>query len=262
MTKPDTTQQTPPYVVVIPSRYDSTRLPGKALANIGGRPLIEWVWRCAELSGAQRVIVATDDDRIATACSGFGASVCMTRRDHHSGTDRLAEVAQHEAWADQTVVVNLQGDEPDTAPENLDAVAQCLVDHPDAAMATLSVPLTDEREFQDPNCVKVVTDKNGYALYFSRAAIPSSREPMLPNPPAIASRHIGLYAYRAGFLARYAQLSAAPLESIESLEQLRVLWHGERIAVATAPQRPGPGVDTPDDLERVRRDFAERSHDN
>ncbi len=245
----------PAYRVVIPARFGSTRLPGKALADIAGKPLIEWVWRSASRSAAQQIVVATDDDRIARACESVGADVCLTRSDHQSGTDRIAEVVETKAWPDDTVVVNLQGDEPDTAPENLDAVARCLVAHPEAVMATLSVPLRDPEEFVDPACVKVVSDRKGYALYFSRASVPFVQHGDGHCVPDCAARHLGIYAYRAGFLRQYATLVPAPIESIESLEQLRVMWHGERIAVAEAPTRPGPGVDTPADLERVRQAF-------
>lgn len=247
---------TPRYSVVIPARFGSTRLPGKALADIAGRPLIEWVWRAASQSCAEAVVVATDDDRIAAACADFGADVCMTRPDHKSGTDRVAEVVLTRDWDPASVVVNLQGDEPDTAAANLDAVARCLADSPAAVMATLSVPLTDASLFHDPNCVKLVTDRLGYALYFSRAAIPAVAGSASGALASGAARHVGIYAFRAEFLARYADLAPSPLESLESLEQLRVLWHGERIAVSEAPEPPGPGIDTPDDLARVRDAFS------
>ncbi|MEM9601752.1 MAG: 3-deoxy-manno-octulosonate cytidylyltransferase [Pseudomonadota bacterium] len=251
---PDTA--TTRYSVVIPARYGSTRLPGKALADIGGRPLIEWVWRSAVRSRADEVVIATDDSRIQSACAGFGADVCMTRSDHASGTERVAEVVRQRDWPSDHIVVNLQGDEPDTAAENLDAVAQCLAASPLAVMSTLSVPLDDAEWYHDPNCVKVVADTSGYALYFSRAPIPGQPGAAAGAVPNGAARHLGIYAFRAAFLARFSELSVSPLEQVESLEQLRVLWHGERIAVATAPRVPGPGVDTPRDLERARRVLA------
>lgn len=241
------------YTIVIPARFGSKRLPGKALADIGGHPLIEWVWRSAQRSTARDVVVATDDQRIANACEAFGADVCMTRVDHSSGTDRVAEVARRRGWDADTIVVNLQGDEPDTASENLDAVASCLARSEVAVMATLSVPLDDVGLFNDPNCVKVVADRTGQALYFSRAAIPAQFKGAGETVLQGAERHVGIYAYRAAFLARYADLEPSPLEQLESLEQLRVLWHGERIVVTRAPKPPGPGVDTPEDLERARQ---------
>ena len=253
--------ETPDYRIVIPARYGSTRLPGKALADIGGRPLIEWVWRSARKSAAQSIVIATDDERIADACFAFGADVCMTRSDHVSGTDRIAEVAATRAWLGEDIVVNLQGDEPDTASVNLDAVAACLAHSRDAVMATLSVPLDSETLYRDPNCVKVVTERLGHALYFSRAPIPAEFKPGATGLPACAARHIGIYAYRAAFLTRYSELSPAPLEATESLEQLRVLWHGERIAVTHAPVPPGPGVDTPEDLERARQILSAQGSD-
>jgi 3-deoxy-manno-octulosonate cytidylyltransferase (CMP-KDO synthetase) len=236
------------FIVVIPARYESSRLPGKPLADIAGKPMIEWVYRQAVRSGAARVIVATDDERIATACQAFGAPVEMTSSTHASGTDRIAEVAARLQWSDAQIVVNVQGDEPLISPRCIAQTADLLAAHPDATIATLTFPLESESEFRDPNFVKVVTDKDGRALYFSRAPIPWPRDGTTPN----VRRHVGLYAYRAG---RLRALSAAPpceLEETEKLEQLRALWLGFAIVVADALDAPSPHVDTPEDLEKVR----------
>ncbi len=243
--------------IIIPARYASTRLPGKPLLEIAGQPMIARVVECARASGAARVVVATDDERIAAAVRAFGGEVCMTRADHVSGTDRLAEAISILGLEDDAIVVNLQGDEPLMPPRLLRQVADLLVSHPDAGMATACHAIARREDFLNPNVVKVVTDHTGHALYFSRAPIPWPREVMSGNSsvPIKAFRHIGLYAYRAGFVARYAAWPACPLETTESLEQLRVLWHGEKIVVAEADQAPAAGVDTPEDLERVRAVF-------
>jgi 3-deoxy-manno-octulosonate cytidylyltransferase (CMP-KDO synthetase) len=252
----------PGFRVVIPARYASQRLPGKPLLAIAGRPMIEHVYRRACESGAQEVVVATDDTRIAEAADAFGARGCMTSAGHGSGTDRIAEVARLYAWPEDAVVVNLQGDEPLMPPQLLSQVANALETHPAAQMATLAAALSDPDQLFDPNTVKVVTDRDGYALYFSRATIPWNRDRFAaaasPRPEWTEGvlRHLGIYAYRAGFLAGYAQLPASPLERIESLEQLRVLWNGGRIAVEIAAQAPPAGVDTAEDLERVRAVLA------
>jgi len=244
------------FKVIIPARYASTRLPGKPLLEIAGRPLIQHVHDRARASAAQEVIIATDDARIRNRCQDFGATVVMTRGDHLSGTDRIAEVSARLDWPDGTLIVNLQGDEPGMPPALIDQVAVDLAAHPGAGMATLAFPIGDEETLFDPNVVKVVTDAQGYALYFSRAPIPWHREafrqpqPTLP-PGGVYLRHIGLYAYRAGFLRRFVTWAPSPLEEAESLEQLRVLWQGERIHVALAGYMPGPGVDTADDLRRM-----------
>jgi 3-deoxy-manno-octulosonate cytidylyltransferase (CMP-KDO synthetase) len=237
------------FRVAIPARYASTRFPGKPLTPIAGRPMLEHVWRRACEAGAEEVVVATDDDRIAAAADGFGATVCMTRSDHASGTDRLAEVAQARGWPDDAIVVNLQGDEPLMPPVVLRQVAEDLAAFPDAALATLSVPIADADadERDEPNVVKVVTDRAGYALYFSRAPIPYPRMPAA----APAHRHLGIYAYRAGFLRRFSGLEPAPIERAEQLEQLRALWHGHRIHVTEAAAVPAAGVDAPGDVARV-----------
>lgn len=241
------------FVVVIPARYASTRLPGKPLRLLAGRPMIEHVCRRARASGADEVIVATDDERIAQAAREFGARACLTAQDHPSGTDRLAEVARRLDFPDDQVLVNLQGDEPLMPPALIDQVAHDLAHNPQAAMATIATPLFAAGEFFDTNVVKVVTDKAGFALYFSRAPIPWDRDLLHDNVKAlpigiVPLRHIGIYAYRVSYLRRYAQMRPCPLEQAEQLEQLRALWYGERIHVAEASQRPGPGVDTEDDL--------------
>jgi 3-deoxy-manno-octulosonate cytidylyltransferase (CMP-KDO synthetase) len=246
------------FRVVIPARYASTRLPGKPLADIGGRPMIEHVWRRAVESGAEQVVVATDDARVEAAARRFGADVCLTRADHQSGTDRIAEVADRHAWPDAAIVVNLQGDEPTMPPALLRQVAGALAAHPAAAVATLATVIHDRAEVFDPNVVKVVTDRHGHALYFSRAPIPwhrgafTGREGDLPSGVEFR-RHLGIYAYRAGFLRRFVGWVPAAIEECEALEQLRALWQGERIHVSLASEVPGTGVDTPEDLERVRR---------
>ncbi len=246
-------------LVVIPARYASTRLPGKPLLDVAGRPLIERVYACARASGAADIVIATDDERIRARCAAFGARVCMTAAGHASGTDRIAEVVAQLRIAPDEIVVNLQGDEPLMPPALIRQVTDTLASHPLAAMATASHAIAIPEEFTNPNVVKVTVDAHGYALYFSRAPIPWPREVMAgrSRAPIQAARHIGIYAYRAGFLARYAGWPACALEQLEQLEQLRVLWHGERIAVCEAAQLPGGGVDTPEDLERVRRHFAQ-----
>jgi len=238
------------FRIAIPARFGASRLPGKPLLDIAGRPLIEHVWRRALASGASEVVIATDDERIAATAEGFGAEVCMTRADHASGTDRLAEVADLREWPDDAIVVNLQGDEPLTPPALLDQVAARLAAATDAAIATLATSLAPHEQVGDPNLVKVVTDHAGYALYFSRAPIPFDR--VQGTGAAGARRHIGIYAYRRAFLRDYARLSPAPIEQCESLEQLRALWHGYRIQVADAVELPAAGVDTHADIERVQ----------
>ena len=245
------------FNVVIPARYGSQRLPGKPLRDIAGKPMIQHVFECAQSSGARHVVVATDDKRIEQAVRKFTDAVCMTSTDHASGTDRIAEVVVAMGWPADTVVVNLQGDEPLMPPTLLREVADTLVTHPLAEMATLCVPLSTPEQLFDTNTVKVVTDREGYALYFSRATIPWNRDLFDPSqvvdPAWLAGmhRHLGLYAYRAGFLSRYSNFPAAPIEQMESLEQLRVLWHGGRIAVAVVHDAPPAGVDTAEDLARV-----------
>lgn len=259
----DTQQRDPGFGVVIPARYGSTRLPGKPLRMLGGRPLIAWVWERACASAAAEVVVATDDQRIADACAALGAEVALTRGDHASGSERIAEVAATRSWPADRIVVNLQGDEPGIPPALIDQVAADLDTHTGAGMATLCVPIVDAGTLFDPHAVKVVIDAAGYALYFSRAPIPWHRSGFTETRSTLPGdvgylRHIGLYAYRVGFLARYVAWPPAPLERAESLEQLRVLWQGERIHVAVAVQAPGPGVDTAADLERAQHWLAAR----
>jgi 3-deoxy-manno-octulosonate cytidylyltransferase (CMP-KDO synthetase) len=249
------------FRVVIPARYASTRLPGKPLADIAGKPMIVRVVEAALASGASEVIVATDDVRVRDAVAAHGHTVTLTRADHPSGTDRIAEVAQQFGWPDDAVVVNVQGDEPLIDPAVITAVAHALENDRAAAMATAAHPITDVTEFMNPNVVKVVTAENGRALYFSRAPIPWHRDGFATqqdNFPAnfIAHRHIGLYAYRVNFLRQYGALDPSPLEGWEALEQLRALWHGFAIQVITCTRPPSPGVDTQEDLTRVRAIFA------
>ncbi|MFA4969946.1 MAG: 3-deoxy-manno-octulosonate cytidylyltransferase [Sulfuritalea sp.] len=246
--------------VVIPARYASTRLPGKPLADIAGQPMIVRVAAAARRARADGVWVATDDERIAAAVRQHGFDVVMTRADHASGTDRIAEVADQLQWDDADIVVNVQGDEPLLDPALIEAVASALRGDPDAAMATAAHPLTSAEDFFNPNVVKVVCDVRGRALYFSRAPIPWDRDQFADQRNALpanlpAQRHIGLYAYRVDFLRRFGQLTASPLERCESLEQLRALWHGYPIQVVSIDHPPAPGVDTPEDLQRVRRLF-------
>ncbi len=242
------------FVVVIPARYASTRLPGKPLADIHGKPMVQHVVEKALQSGADRVIVATDDQRVAQALAATGVEVCMTSPDHQSGTERLAEVCRHYGFAADTIIVNVQGDEPLIPPAIIRQVADNLA-AATAPMATLSVPIKDAEEAFNSNAVKVVTDKDGYALYFSRASIPWDRDRFAKSHEQIGGhyqRHIGIYAYRAGFIQRYVDWAPSVLEQVEALEQLRVLWYGEKIHVAQALEAPPVGVDTQADLEKVR----------
>lgn len=241
------------FTVLIPARLASTRLPNKPLADLEGLPMIVRVAQRAAQSGASQVVVASDSQEVLAACAAHGVQALLTRADHVSGSDRLAEACQQLGLDGQDVVVNVQGDEPLIAPSMIDACAAQLRARPDCVMSTVAHALDDAADFANPNVVKLVTDARGTALYFSRAPIPWWRDAGAATPqPGSALRHVGLYAYHAGFLRRFPGLQASPLEQIESLEQLRVLWHGERIAVHISPERPGPGVDTPDDLERVR----------
>ena len=250
------------FVVVIPARYQSSRLPGKVLADIGGKPMIQWVAEKAKASGADKVIIATDNDEVAKAVEAFGGEVCRTRDDHQSGTERLAEVVEQYGFAQEQVIVNVQGDEPFIPSDNIAQVAANLNGQSQARMATLAVHIDDAEEAFNPNAVKVLTDKNGYALYFSRATIPYDRTRFLTAKADGETldigdyylRHIGIYAYQAGFIKDYVSWPASELEKIESLEQLRVLWQGEKIHVEVAKSRtPVEGVDTPEDLEKARR---------
>ena len=249
-----------PFVVAIPARHGSTRLPGKPLRLLGGEPLIVHVVRRARAAGAAQVVVATDDARVAAALADSNIEVCLTRTDHASGSDRLAECAAKLGWLDDAVVVNLQGDEPFAPAAGIAAVARALVED-GADMATLAAPIESAREWFDPNCVKVVRDLHGRAMYFSRAPVPWARDALARDRASIPDglevlRHIGIYAYRAGFLKAFARLPMTPLERAESLEQLRALEHGHAIAVRITPEPFPPGVDTEDDLARAERTLA------
>ncbi len=243
--------------VIIPARYASSRLPGKPLADVGGKTLLERVYDRARESGARSVTVATDDTRIADAARAFGAEVCMTASNHPSGTDRIGEAIRLLGLGPEEIVVNLQGDEPLMPPTLLRNVAALLDRDRNAVMATACHPISDMETLRNPNTAKVVCDVNGYAMYFSRAPIPWPRERMGgdTSAPIRAARHIGLYAYRSGFVARFCSWAPCPPEEDEKLEQLRVLWHGERIAVYVTEEAPPNGVDTPEDLARVRKHF-------
>jgi len=240
------------FRVVIPARFDSSRLPGKALLPLAGKPMLQWVHERAKSSQATEVVVATDDERIATAARGFGADVAMTARTHLSGTDRIAEVAATRGWAEADIVVNVQGDEPLIPPVIIDQVAQLLNSHARADVATLAARLDQAADFNDANVVKVACDGTGRALYFSRAPIPWNRDAPATLTPA-SLRHIGIYAYRVGALRKLAKLQPSRLELIEKLEQLRALEAGMEIRVELAKERPLADVNTAADLERAER---------
>ena len=249
------------YTVIIPARMASSRLPDKPLADIAGLPMVVRVAQRAAQSHARRVVVAADDERVVQACQAHGVEALLTRQDHVSGSDRLAEACELLGLADDDLVVNVQGDEPLIPPVLIDEVARVLADRPEASMGTAAHAIDALEEFTNPNVVKVVMDARQMALYFSRAPIPwwrdgqeGARFRSLPSPAPL--RHIGIYSYRAGFLRQFPTLPPAPIETLESLEQLRALWHGHRIAVHVTEAAPGPGVDTPLDLERVRGIFA------
>lgn len=250
------------FIVIIPARYASSRLPGKPLLDIAGKPMLQHVYEQARKSGAEQIIIATDDERIESAAHGFGAEVCMTSADHVSGTDRLQEVVTQYAFKDRDIIVNVQGDEPLIPPGNIEQVARLLAEDVVAGMATLSEPILEIGELLNPNAVKVVSDKQGYALYFSRAPIPWARDQFADGkslegrleslPENNYQRHIGIYAYRVEFLRQFVQWPQAPIEAAESLEQLRAIWNGVRIKLAPAIEPPPVGVDTQQDLVRVR----------
>ena len=247
----------PPFIVAVPARYGSTRLPGKPLQRIAGEPMILHVARRALAAGAMEVVVATDDQRVVEALRESGVHVVMTRTDHASGSDRLAECAEQLGWSEETIVVNLQGDEPLAPVSGIRAVAAALAQG-SAPMATLATPIADAGELFNPNCVKVVAAGDGHALYFSRAPLPWARDAFAQTRDRLPVgveflRHIGIYAYRAGFLRRFAKLAPTPLERAEALEQLRALEHGHRIALRLAPEPFPAGVDTADDLARVQQ---------
>ena len=245
------------FTVIIPARYASSRLPSKPLAEIAGKPMIKHVWEKSQQAGANRVIIATDHEEIEQVAKAFGAEVCMTSTEHNSGTERLSEVIEKMAIADDEIIVNVQGDEPLIPPVIIQQVAQNLAEN-QVNMATLAVKLETKEELFNPNCVKVVTDQKGMALYFSRAAIPFARDHFADCDDAFVAsqsymRHIGIYAYRAKFVNQYIRWQPTVLEKLESLEQLRALWYGEKIHVELAKEAPQVGVDTLEDLERVRK---------
>lgn len=243
------------FKIVIPARYASSRLPGKPLLDIAGKPMIIRVGEQAQKSGASEIVVATDFEKILKTCEAHNFKAVMTRIDHASGTDRIAEVAEKLGWNDDEIVVNVQGDEPLIEPQLIREVAEHLANSKDAVMATACHPIHDEASLLNPNVVKVVMDANGNALYFSRAPIPYPRDEA-HKQNIKAHRHIGIYAYRVGFLKKYATLAPSELEKIESLEQLRVLYHGFKIGVAITQNAPASGVDTQEDLDAVRKIFC------
>ena len=247
------------FVIVIPARYASTRLPGKPLREINGKPMIEHVFRRGCESGARDVVIATDDERIGEAAENFGATVCMTGDQHRSGTERIAEVADLLDWHDETIVINLQGDEPAMPPQLIDQCA-ALLDQSSADLATLASPILSDEDFGNPNVVKVILDNNGFAIYFSRATIPYPRDAARrADARAAALHHHGIYAYRCGVLRRLVISEPSPLELAEHLEQLRALSLGMTIRVGIPAVRPGAGVDTEDDLAAAAIELAERS---
>ena len=244
------------FVVVVPARYASTRLPGKALLDINGKPMLQHVYERGCESRASKVVIATDDTRVAEAAEQFGAIACMTGEHHRSGTERIAEVANTLGWDDGQIVVNLQGDEPSMPPELINQCAE-LLDDASADIATLASPLLHDRDFDDPNVVKVVRDQLGHAIYFSRAAVPHPREAENRTTAiAAALHHHGIYAYRCGVLRKLVEADPADIEVCEQLEQLRALSLGMTIAVGVPTVRPGTGVDTAEDLERARSELS------
>ncbi len=248
------------FSVLIPARLASTRLPDKPLADIAGLPMVVRVAQRCATAGAARVVVAADDARIVQACQTHGVAVVLTHADHASGSDRLAQACELLGLDGDAIVVNVQGDEPLIDVSLIARCALLLTERPDCVMSTAAHALTHATELANPNIVKVVLDQTGRALYFSRAPIPWWRDGAALSPPQISDpaplRHIGIYGYRAGFLRSFPRLQPSPLEQLEALEQLRVLWHGHHIAVHVSPVAPGPGVDTPEDLARVRALFA------
>ena len=249
-------------VLVVPSRFSSTRLPGKPLRLIAGKPMIQHVFERAKQAATElnfdEIIIATDDERIKKTCESLGAIVCMTSSEHETGSDRLAEVVTLKNWSDDTIIVNLQGDEPLTPTLILKQVAENLANNPVASIATLATPLKSKHEYNDLNVVKVVRDQNGMALYFSRAPIPFQRDDDV-SVDNFALRHIGIYAYRAGYLREFASMNPCEIEKLEKLEQLRAMWHGAKIHVDIAQALPGHGVDTEDDLRIVEKILMDSS---
>lgn len=253
------------FHIIIPARFASERLPGKILLEIAGKPMIQWVYERAKLCEAESITIATDDERIEKAAKAFGAKTCMTNTNHSNGTSRLAEAVEILKLPADAVVVNIQGDEPLFPIEAIQKVVKGLFEHPQASMSTLCTPIRNPEEITNPNCVKVVFDKYGFALYFSRAPIPFDRDfesklrsfieskSEFSNAQPIYYRHLGLYAYRANTLLKYRSWERAPMECIESLEQLRMLWHGEKIHVSCVEESLPPGIDTEADYQRVCR---------
>ncbi len=250
------------FTVVIPARYASTRFPGKMLADIIGKPMIQHVYERALQSSAKQVVIATDDVRIQRVAEGFGAKVCMTKDTHPTGTDRLQEVVAQLGLSDEELVVNVQGDEPLIPPSTINQVAENLARQSVASIATLSEPINELEVLLNPNNVKVLTDVNGLALYFSRAPVPWPRDAFAKQQPTELpglftwQRHIGIYAYRAELLHKYVTWPPAAVEETEKLEQLRAMWYGERIHVETAVETPPAGIDTPEDLENLLKYLA------
>lgn len=244
------------FHIVIPARYASSRFPGKPLQEINGKTMLQHVHQIAEKSTAKSIVIATDDQRIFDIAKTFCDQVLMTSDQHQSGTDRLAEVCKIKKWAEHEVVVNLQGDEPLTPPELLEQVASNIHNNSQASIATLSTPITDDADFHDANIVKVVSDINGYALYFSRASIPFQRDVENIDTSNIYQRHLGIYAYRVGFLNAYSDMPQCDLETLEKLEQLRAMYHGHKIHIQQAVKLPGPGIDTPEDLQKIHTILA------
>ena len=251
------------FHVVIPARISSTRLPGKPMLLIGGKPMVVRVAEQAAQSGAQQIWIATDHHPIMAAVHEHGFKACLTKADHPSGTDRIAEVVAQQQWSDDTIIVNVQGDEPLIPPQLIRSVAQHLHDHPECAIATACHPIHDEASMRNPNIVKAVLDKDNNAMYFSRAPIPYPRDAFAHNTPLPTDmtvlRHIGIYAYRASFLRAYEKLAPTALEQIEALEQLRALWHGYKIGVTITEDAPPSGVDTEADLIVAREIFEARN---
>lgn len=244
------------YHIVIPARYASSRFPGKPLQEINGKTMLQHVYQVAEKSSAKSIVIATDDQRIFDIAKTFCDQVLMTSDQHQSGTDRLAEVCRIKKWSDQEIVVNLQGDEPLTPPELLDQVAQNIHENALASISTLSTPISTVDELHDANIVKVVSDINGYALYFSRASIPFQRDNKNLNISDHYQRHLGIYAYRVSFLNAYSEMPQCHLETLEKLEQLRAMYHGHKIHIQQAVKLPGPGIDTPEDLQKIHTILA------
>ncbi|MEK9766166.1 MAG: 3-deoxy-manno-octulosonate cytidylyltransferase [Thalassolituus sp.] len=244
------------YKIVIPARYASSRLPGKPLIDLAGKPMIQHVYERAQSAGAEDIVIATDDDRIADVAHGFGADVVMTSPDHENGTERIAEVVAIKGWPEDTVVVNLQGDEPLIPKSLIELTAKGLLENSDAGMSSVCTPITTADDAFDPNVVKVVLNERHFAMYFSRAPIPWDRDLYKHGQDEVTSRlpvfrHIGMYGYRVSFLNAYSEMAPCAIELTESLEQLRALWYGVGIHMSVIDQAPGHGIDTPHDVERV-----------